>query len=71
MMPSRNFIVLSLLVFSLAACGEAAPTVGEAKEFTTACDKANDGKRVAVEGYLRLPQSFSGDESVDMVQKLR
>jgi hypothetical protein len=57
-------ISLSLLVFILAACSEGPPTVGEAKAFTTACDKANDGQRIAVEGYLRLPDSFTGEQSV-------
>ncbi len=63
-MSLRLLIPLSLVVFALAGCGEAAPTVGEAKEFAAACEKTNDGQRVAVDGYLRLPDSFTGDESV-------
>jgi hypothetical protein len=39
-------------------------TVGEVKESGAVCDKANDGKRVAVEGYLRFPSSFKGGGSV-------
>lgn len=60
----RAFIISALIVLSLAACGEEAPTVGEAKAFAAVCEEANSGKRVAVEGYLRLPASFSGDSSV-------
>ena len=60
----RLLLTISLVSLTLAACGEAAPTVGDAKDFAVACDKANDGKRIAVEGYLRLPESFSGDQSV-------
>jgi len=42
----------------MTACDET-PTVGAAKTLATICDRANDGKRVAVEGYLSLPESFS------------
>lgn len=63
-MSLRVLIVLSLMAMVLATCSSAPPTVGESKEFTAACDKANDGKRVAVEGYLRFPDSFTGDQSV-------
>ncbi len=28
------------------------------------CDKANDGKRVALTGFLRFPDSFTGNQSV-------
>ena len=61
----RNIcLMLSLLVFALAACGEAPLTVGEEIAFASVCDQANKGQRVAVQGYLRLPDSFSGDLSV-------
>jgi hypothetical protein len=60
----RNAILIGLIALSLAACSQPAPTVGEAQDFATACDKVNDGKRVAVEGYLTFPESISGDQSV-------
>ncbi len=60
----RTFIISGLIILSLSACSEEAPTVGEAKAFATVCEKANDGQRIAVDGYLRLPNSFSGDRSV-------
>ena len=64
-MSLRNWAALFLLVVVLAACGgSAAPTVGEAKDFATACDKANNGKRIAIVGFLRFPASFTGDQSV-------
>lgn len=63
-MSRRILIVLSLMACVLAACSDAAPTAGEAKDFATVCDKANDGKRVAVVGYLYFPDSFTGDQSV-------
>jgi hypothetical protein len=39
--------------------GEGPPTPGELKTLATVCDKANDGKRMAVEGHLSLLDSFS------------
>ena len=57
-MALRKLIAISLLAFTIAACGSSEkkpPTVGDAKAFDTVCDKANEGKRIAVEGYLRLP----------------
>ena len=52
---------------AFAACGGAEqkpPTVGELKDFAAVCDKAHEGRRVAVVGYLRFPEKFSGDRSV-------
>ncbi|MGH9941840.1 MAG: hypothetical protein ACRD9R_05690 [Pyrinomonadaceae bacterium] len=66
-MRLRQLIALSLVALALAACGSGnagPPTVGEVKDFTAVCDKANEGKRVAVDGYLRFPDSFTGDQSV-------
>jgi hypothetical protein len=63
-MNLRILTVLSLAIVLLTACNQEPPTVGEATAFATACDRANDGKRVAVEGYLLFPESFTGDESV-------
>lgn len=61
----RRVIFLCCLILALAACSQpAAPTVGEVTAFGSVCEEANDGERVAVEGYLRLPDSFSGDQSV-------
>lgn len=63
-MKLRMFVV-GILGAALVGCGgDLAPTAGTATAFTAACDKTNDGKRIAVEGYLRLPDSFTGDRSV-------
>jgi hypothetical protein len=58
---------LVLAMATLLGCGQGAPAAATAATdvaFADACDKANDGKRVAVDGYLRLPESFTGDRSV-------
>lgn len=60
-MALRCILVLAF-VFSFAACGSTQkkpPTVGESKDFASVCDKTNDGKRVAVVGYLRFPEEVN------------
>lgn len=65
MMVSRIVLLLSALTIVLAACGTAEPpTAGDLQTHATACDKSSDGKRIALEGYLRFPESFSGKTSV-------
>ena len=57
---------IGLLIFC-AACGggtSGPPTAGETKDFASVCDKANEGKRVAVVGFLRFPEKFTGTSSV-------
>ena len=61
-MSMRNLIALCLIALASASCGsseEKPPTVGETKSFATACDKANEGKRIAVDGFLRLPEELN------------
>jgi hypothetical protein len=63
-MRINRIVVFGLVALLFAACGSSGPpTVGEQKSFDTACDKANSGKRVAVEGYLRFPKEFTGTQS--------
>lgn len=60
--PSFPMRVVSLIALTCTACGtteKKAPTPGEVKAFASVCDKANDGKRIAVEGYLRLPEEVN------------
>jgi hypothetical protein len=65
-MTVRRIFCIGLLIFC-AACGGGStepPTAGETKEFGSVCDKANEGKRVAVTGFLRFPEKFTGTSSV-------
>ena len=65
-MTFRRMFGIGLLIFS-AACGGGSsepPTAGETKDFASLCDKANEGKRVAVVGFLRFPERFTGTSSV-------
>ncbi len=66
-MRLRSLITFAMAALALVACSTPSPSPpssGEAKEFNSVCDKANEGKRVAVEGYLRFPDSFKGVQSV-------
>lgn len=65
-MTLRLIFCIGLLSFC-AACGSSSsepPTAGEMKDFASVCDKANEGKRVAVVGFLRFPEKFTGTSSV-------
>jgi hypothetical protein len=62
-MISLRIILFIIIATSACATETGPPTIGEAREFATVCDKANDGKRLAVEGYLRWPESFTGTRS--------
>ena len=67
----RTRVALSVVGAALVAgCSGGPPAPGELKTLDTVCDRANDGKRVAVEGHLSLPESFSerrGSESAPLV----
>ncbi len=71
-----SVLALGLAAVALVACSEGPPTQGEPRDFNAVCDKANDGHRVAVEGYLRLPdqiqvyksRSGSVDEKIVVVR---
>ena len=56
-------IGLSAAALVLAACSEGPPSVGQPRTFDAVCDKGNDGKRVAVEGYLRLPETITVEKN--------
>jgi hypothetical protein len=61
----RNIcLALGVLAFALAACSPSTPTAAEEVGFATACADDNKGQLLAVQGYLRLPDSFTGDQSV-------
>jgi len=65
-MNLRWIFAIALLIFC-AACGGGTsepPTAGETKDFASVCDKTNEGKRVAVVGFLRFPEKFTGTSSV-------
>jgi hypothetical protein len=63
----RSAVVL--LSLFLGACGSSGPpTRGVPVAFNSVCEKANEGKRVMVEGYLSLPHSFHADDITVMLR---
>jgi hypothetical protein len=60
----RILAVCSIALAILAGCGNEPPTAGEATDFLAVCTRDNDGRRVAVEGYLIFPNSFTEAQSV-------
>jgi len=49
---------LAAATLIVAACSSGPPTPGDPRAFEAVCDKSDDGKRIAVEGYLRLPETI-------------
>jgi hypothetical protein len=55
------FLVLALLA---AGCEMPEPTPAAVQPFASVCDEANVGQRLGVRGYLRLPETNTGDFSI-------
>ena len=69
-MPLRSLLFL-IFAALLAGCGvdePKPPTAGELKEFAAVCDKANEGKRVAVVGYLKYPEEIKNAKAGFVLQ---
>jgi hypothetical protein len=62
-MLKRNLCAVAVGVLISSACGGGPPTSGRPTELAAVCEKGNSGERVAVRGYLRFPQSFTGTQS--------
>ncbi|HLJ51696.1 MAG TPA: hypothetical protein VKU01_37075 [Bryobacteraceae bacterium] len=63
----RNAVVLFSLF--LGSCGESGPpTRGVPIAFNAVCEKANEGKRVMLEGYVSFPSSFKEDDITVMMR---
>lgn len=61
----------AIVFFSLflAACGESGPpTRGVPVAFSSVCEKANEGKRVMVEGFVTFPDSFHENDDTVMLR---
>ncbi len=55
---------VSLLPLLALGCNEGPPTPAPEQPFAAICNEANEGRRVAVRGYLRLPDSNRDDYSI-------
>jgi hypothetical protein len=52
------------MLLALPACVPATAGPGTPQSFAFACAKPNEGRQIAVEGYLRLPPSLDNTKSV-------
>jgi len=60
----------ALLTVHIAGCDSGPPTAGTKVTFATVCDKANEDRRVALDGYLDFPSQFKGKD-VTIMMRLR
>lgn len=63
-MRAWHLLVIVGMASCMAACVPASPSAGLLQAFAQVCDQANQGLRVAVEGYLRLPDTLTDTGSV-------
>ena len=65
----RYWILLVPLLSAILmmACVTTTPRPGELQAFSQACEKSNEGELIAVEGYLRLPDTFTPGDSVELL----
>jgi hypothetical protein len=61
-----------IFCFFVAACGQSGPpTRGVPVTFEAACDKANVGKRLMLEGYVDYPAHGYDDKAATVMLRLR
>jgi hypothetical protein len=61
-----TLLVSVLTALGVIACARETPHAGELRSFEEACQKFNEGRWIAVEGYLILPDAFSPADSVEL-----
>ncbi len=66
-MRAWTLSVLLLLALSIVGCTPSIARPGPLQSFSSACDKPNEGENIAVEGYLRLPDSFSASRTIELL----
>jgi hypothetical protein len=70
-MKEKCFTCYIMMFALLTGCASEPPTVGKSIELKQACDRSNDGKRVAVEGYLKLPEEIPVDNTISILLEIR
>jgi hypothetical protein len=73
LMKRYLFLPIVAILFTLTGCSDKpeTPTVGQQASFDRVCDKSNDGKRIAVEGFLKLPEKISSKEKISLLLEIR
>ncbi|MBW4662518.1 MAG: hypothetical protein KME15_28060 [Drouetiella hepatica Uher 2000/2452] len=70
-MNKQCFACFMTLLAVLTGCTNKPPTVGKATELVRACGRSNDGKRIALEGYLKLPDEIPVDNTISVLLEIR
>lgn len=70
-MNKQCSVCFVILFTILTGCVTEPPIVGKATELAQACDRSNDGKRVAVEGYLKLPEEIPVNDKISVLLEIR
>ena len=71
-MKQYLFLPIAAILFALTGCFKSEPpTVGQEMPFNSVCDKSNDGKRIAFEGFLTLPDHISSKDKVSLLLEVR
>jgi hypothetical protein len=63
-MRATPLFVVVFVAGWLVACVPETAQPGALQAFATACDKPNEGLRIAVDGYLRLPDTLDSTDRV-------
>lgn len=63
-MRAQLLLVIIVVAVCSSACTAAISYPGSLQGFNNACDKPNEGQQIAVEGYLRLPDTLTDSNSV-------
>jgi hypothetical protein len=67
-MSWMQLVTLLAILLLIAGCDSGPPTAGTVVTFATVCDKANEDKRVALEGYLDFPPQFKAKDLTIMMR---
>lgn len=65
-MRAAIFAVVVSASICMAACTSQTAYPGTLQDFASACGKFNEGQQIAVEGYLRLPDTLISRSSVEL-----
>ncbi len=72
-MKKHLYLPIFAILLPLVGCDTKSepPTVGQKVSFDRICDRSNDNKRIAVEGFLTLPEKVSSKDNLSVLLEIR